>query len=86
MSDRDTPVTMREGYDYRLSHLQKGAPYEESFSRNPWRAYVWQREQKVLDAVLDRYFSGKAVTLLDFACGTGRILRYLLSQIGRAHV
>lgn len=66
--------------DYRISHIGKGRSYDNSFRENPWRAFLWQREQCVLDYVLKQYFSNNSIRHLDFACGTGRILKYLVGR------
>jgi len=66
----------REDYDYRNSHLHsgKGETYEKHFQDIPWRAFVWDCEKRILDEVLRRHLRGRAISHLDFACGTGRIL------------
>jgi SAM-dependent methyltransferase len=75
-----------ERTDYRLSHLtaDKARRYDYAFSRNPWRAYLWRREQQVLEKVLHDHFPAMPATHLDFACGTGRILRFLGGRTGRS--
>jgi len=67
-------------YDYRLSHIGKGQAYDDSFRENPWRVFLWQREQQILDCILNKYFSDGTITHLGFACGTGRILAYLVGR------
>lgn len=72
-----------EDYDYRMSHKapEKGLSYDDGFRTMPWRRYVWQHEQRVLDYVLRKYFVKKPIRHMDFACGTGRILKYLVGRI-----
>ncbi len=71
-----------EDYDYRLSHTAhgRGLSYDDHFRTMRWRRYVWHREQGVLDYVLEKYFLNKSIRHLDFACGTGRILKYLVGR------
>ncbi len=68
--------------DYRKSHLadDKGATYEACFKRNSHRAMIWRIERQVLDSVVRTYFTGQDFRLLDFACGTGRVLCHLESR------
>jgi len=66
--------------DYRLTHQHplKGRSYEESFTKFPYRRIVWEWEQDVLKGVMSDLFEEKSrLMYLDFACGTGRILRLL---------
>ena len=64
--------------DYRNSHAApgKGLSYKNNWNL-PWRRYLWEREQQILDEVLRRYFPTTPPNHLDFACGTGRILRFI---------
>jgi predicted TPR repeat methyltransferase len=69
----------RSTLPYVERHKARGEDYAESFSPelNPYRAMMWRLEQRALSAALrDRLASGK-MALLDFACGTGRILGHL---------
>jgi predicted TPR repeat methyltransferase len=43
---------------------------------------VWRLEQRVLDRVLSDHLESGKVALLDFACGTGRIMGHLLGRVG----
>ena len=38
---------------------------------------MWSREQEIILKILDKYFAGRDIHLLDFACGTGRITSLL---------
>ena len=77
-----------EGTDvsYRTSHqaVGKGAAYHDRFSQVPYRAMLWGLEREVLDGIVAEYFPGRTATHLDFACGTGRVLGHLQSQVGRS--
>jgi len=65
--------------DYRRSHLAsgKGASYHATFSENPYRRLIWELERRVLDRVVREDFAGREIRHLDFACGTGRILKHI---------
>lgn len=75
-------LNQAQEYDYRFSHIapEKGRLYDQHFTDYKWRAFVWQREQRILDAVLTKYFSNRTIRHLDFACGTGRIIGYLIKR------
>ncbi len=60
--------------DYRQSHLQKGADYDENLAADPFSAYMTRLEGDILQNIFQTYFQGKVPRYLDFACGTGRIL------------
>ena len=62
---------------YRESHKVKGADYDDSFRTEPYRAMVWRIEQAVLDRLVAELFPQGVGDYLDFACGTGRLLRFL---------
>lgn len=70
--------------DYRLSHLApgKGRSYHRQFSDQPYRSLVWEHECGVLDRVLTGSDRRNAFRHLDFACGTGRVLKYLADRAG----
>lgn len=69
--------------DYRQSHCApgKGACYDARFRENRHRAMVWALEQRVLDHILNHCAPPRPLRLLDFACGTGRILAYLEPRV-----
>lgn len=71
---------------YRDSHkaLDKGPAYDRHGREHPWRKYVWSREQKILMEILEKYFEGKDIYLLDFACGTGRIAGFLENRVKKS--
>jgi len=65
--------------DYRESHKHpaKGESYHRVFETSAWLRYTWQRERRALiDALRVRHRGA----LLDFACGTGRVLGFLGSM------
>lgn len=72
----------RRHHDYRRSHLGKGDSYHEKFTDQVYRAIIWDLEQRILSDVMQRHFSAPGhVRLLDFACGTGRILGLLENRV-----
>ncbi len=76
----------RSTLPYIDRHKARGCDYDETFSPelHPYRAMMWRLEQRALSGILrDHLASGKA-TLLDFACGTGRILVHFRGQVAKA--
>lgn len=65
--------------NYRTSHTApgKGQSYETFFRDNPHRAVTWRIEQRILDTIIKENFAAAEFRMLDFACGTGRILCHL---------
>jgi len=68
---------------YRESHTYegKGAEYELYYQTQAWQKFLWSREQQIILKILQKYFAGADVHLLDFACGTGRIAGLLESRV-----
>jgi ubiquinone/menaquinone biosynthesis C-methylase UbiE len=68
---------------YRESHKYKGksAEYEAYYQNKAWQRFLWSREQEILIKILKKYFEGKDINLLDFACGTGRITEFLENRV-----
>lgn len=65
--------------DYSSSHLGKGRDYDERFKSLPGRRIMMELEERHF-----RKFDFPAQgPFLDFACGTGRILRLLPTEIER---
>jgi len=70
-------ISYRESHKYK----EKGAEYEEYYQNKAWQKFLWSREQEILIKILEKYFAGKDVHLLDFACGTGRITEFLENHV-----
>lgn len=71
--------------DYRNAHHGKGADYHKSFALNVHRSIMWEIEQKILLDLLSTYFDKpEQINLLDFACGSGRVLELLEGRVGKA--
>jgi len=68
---------------YKESHkyANKGAEYEEHYEKQPWDRFLWSREQEIILQILEKYFAGREINLLDFACGTGRITGFLENRV-----
>ncbi len=68
---------------YKESHkyATKGAEYEEHYEKQPWDRFLWSREQEIILQILGKYFAGREIHLLDFACGTGRIAGFLEDRV-----
>jgi SAM-dependent methyltransferase len=69
---------------YRSSHRSRA--HARTYDPQFWapasaRALDWDLEQRLLDRILARHLPAAPARALDFACGTGRILRYLESRI-----
>jgi len=62
---------------YRESHQAKGVDYDDSFRTEPFRAMLWRIEQRVLERLISELLPKGIDNYLDFACGTGRVLRFL---------
>jgi SAM-dependent methyltransferase len=64
----------------------KGAGYDERYSTNPWRRFLWSQEQRALTDFVNTYLKNQEIHLLDFACGTGRVCEffepYVKSAVG----
>ena len=76
----------RSTLPYIDRHKARGPDYDETFSPelNPYRAMMWRLEQEALDATLGDHLASGRVSLLDFACGTGRILGHFHGQVASA--
>lgn len=70
--------------DYRSSHLEEGEEYHAKFYKQIYRAVIWEIEQSILLQLADRFPERATVSLMDFACGTGRVLQTLAPRAGKA--
>lgn len=72
---------------YRLAHqsVDKARWYEHGvYAEGSYASWVWRRQQHALLALLTEHFPQGGVRLLDFACGTGRILAFLAPHVAEA--
>lgn len=77
---------LMENSTYIHSHTapNKGIEYDTYYTESGWLQYIWSREQEVLFEIISRFFQNRSVHLLDFACGTGRILSALENRVASA--
>lgn len=70
---------MNNNISYSESHKKpgKGLSYEASFETQKYRKMIWQLEKFYLKKILEENFNNEKIIHLDFACGTGRILKFL---------
>jgi len=68
---------------YRDSHKYstKGAEYEAYYKTQLWERFLWSREREIILRILEKYYEGRDIHLLDFACGTGRITSLLEDRV-----
>jgi ubiquinone/menaquinone biosynthesis C-methylase UbiE len=59
----------------------KGESYDKTFRDFPFRAVLWKLEQRFLLRIIKRFYAGRDITHLDFACGTGRIAAFLADHV-----
>lgn len=64
---------MQTQEDYRLSHLKRGASYDDVLAETPFDAYMAGWERRHLGDIVKGLFPAGVPRFLDFACGTGRI-------------
>jgi len=69
--------------DYRDSHKSPGTgeQYDKTAHEAPLRALTWAWEQRVLRRIIETRLAGREIQYLDFACGTGRIIRFLEDRV-----
>jgi SAM-dependent methyltransferase len=72
-----TKISYRESHKYQ----GKGDEYEAHYRSEAWERFLWSREQEIILRILDKYFAGREINLLDFACGTGRITSLLETRV-----
>lgn len=70
--------------DYRSSHLDEGEDYHAKFRSHPYRAVMWEIERETLLGLAREWREPGTISLLDFACGTGRVLETLTPEVGTA--
>jgi SAM-dependent methyltransferase len=71
--------------DYRNAHIGEGEDYHRKFFKHIYRAIIWEIEQRILLDLLGRFLPIPTnARLLDFACGTGRVLALLETRVGTA--
>lgn len=70
--------------DYRSSHLAEGEAYHAKFEQQIYRALMWTLEQQALRQLLASRADRATCRLLDFACGTGRVLAALTPDVAHA--
>lgn len=69
--------------DYRKSHLSKNKPvgYQSQFEdTGNVKGLYWLLEKQLLDSIFPPDGTNAGQTLIDFACGTGRVLAHLSSR------
>ncbi|MDH3217356.1 MAG: class I SAM-dependent methyltransferase [Candidatus Krumholzibacteria bacterium] len=85
MKNRKTKTELpgNKPLSYRDSHkaAEKGRAYQECYQSERWRRFLWDRERLLLSRFLDEFLSGQEIHLLDFACGTGRVVGYLETRV-----
>jgi SAM-dependent methyltransferase len=69
--------------NYTDSHVGRGVDYDEQFDALPARARMWTMEQAVLRELIA---STRASSVVDLACGTGRITGLLAEELPGARV
>jgi len=72
----------RSWLNYRESHLGscKAKEYDDEWQPGSTCEYLWQIEKKILEEEIGK-FCNKPESLLDFACGTGRVLSFLENSV-----
>ena len=70
-------------YNYTDSHVGRGVDYDDNFAKLPMRALMWDLEQR---ALREWTLSVRGRSVLDLACGTGRITQVLARTLPDAKV
>ena len=70
-------ISYKESHKYEA----KGDEYEAYYQNKAWQKFLWSREQVIILKILEKYFAGRDVHLLDFACGTGRITQFMENRV-----
>lgn len=74
-------MVIEKSYLYSHTSPGKGIQYDDFYLNDKWHAYMWSQEKRVLDSILHTLFKELRITLLDFACGTGRITEHLEGRV-----
>jgi ubiquinone/menaquinone biosynthesis C-methylase UbiE len=69
--------------DYTSSHFNKGQDYHIKFEKFPGRKIIWNLEKKIIN---DFISNKKDFNHLDFASGTGRIVKFLEKKNKKQHL
>lgn len=80
------PSTKME-IDYRKSHIGKNkASFYESnvYGKSSYDSAIWEIEKGCLVRFIANYLRDVDINYLDFACGTGRIISFLETKVGRS--
>ncbi|MCW2843213.1 MAG: N-methyltransferase [Nocardioides sp.] len=72
-----------ETHDYSRSHLGRGEDYDEGFAALPLRSLMSTMEEAVIRELAGRT---AARSVLDFACGTGRIAEVVVTALPAARL
>lgn len=70
---------MVENYSHRFTSSQAVSSYDNvEYGKDSYSSFIWKLQQPFLVRELDRVRSAnQTLELLDFACGTGRVLGYV---------
>lgn len=65
-----------------LKDPDKGKSYDRKIN-NKFELFIWDLEKYFLKNAIDVFLKGKKdIQYLDFACGTGRVIAFLVNEIG----
>src|SRR3954464_10020998 len=82
-SELASPASPSETYSDKYQSIASAKDYDERiYKAGGGSEALWKVEQRVMDRLLARYCPGHAeANALDFACGAGRILKYLQPRV-----
>ncbi len=77
---------MNKENSYRTTHIakDKGKQYDSYYVNDPWQAFMWHREQICINELLAKHLGNCEIRLLDFACGSGRVTKFLENRVVRS--
>ena len=81
------PATMPNRYSERFQDTAAVADYEsKEYGAGSYSSRIWQMQRPVVEKIIVDFRGGQAgpVRLLDFACGTGRVISTLESLVDAA--